>query len=43
MEQNNLGLENSPYLRQHSSNPVWWQPYGNEAIQQAEKSIGCWL
>jgi len=38
MEQNNLGLENSPYLRQHSSNPVWWQPYGHEAIQQAEKS-----
>lgn len=38
MEQNNLGLENSPYLRQHSSNPVWWQPYGISALQQASQT-----
>ena len=36
VQHNNLGGENSPYLRQHAHNPVWWQPYGPDAIQAAQ-------
>jgi len=36
VQQNNLGAENSPYLRQHAHNPVWWQPYTPESIKAAQ-------
>jgi len=36
IQQNNLGAENSPYLRQHAHNPVWWQAYGQETIRSAK-------
>ena len=36
VQQNNLGAENSPYLRQHAHNPVWWQPYAPESIKAAQ-------
>jgi uncharacterized protein len=36
VQHNNLGAENSPYLRQHAHNPVWWQPYGPDSIQAAQ-------
>jgi len=36
VQQNNLGAENSPYLRQHAHNPVWWQPYCAETIIAAQ-------
>lgn len=34
---NNLNKENSPYLLQHKENPVWWQPWGEEAFSLAKK------
>jgi len=33
--QNRLGQETSPYLLQHSNNPVDWYPWGPEALQKA--------
>jgi len=32
---NRLGTEKSPYLFQHRDNPVWWQPWGEEAFEKA--------
>ncbi|MFW5986667.1 MAG: thioredoxin domain-containing protein [Methanohalophilus sp.] len=34
---NRLARENSPYLRQHSTNPVDWYPWSEEAFEQARK------
>lgn len=34
---NRLIHENSPYLLQHSYNPVEWYPWGQEAIERAQK------
>lgn len=34
---NKLLNESSPYLKQHAYNPVEWQPWGNEALEQAKK------
>jgi hypothetical protein len=34
---NNLIKEDSPYLRQHAQNPVWWQPWCDEAFQKARE------
>ena len=34
---NRLDKETSPYLRQHSSNPVDWHPWGEEALQIARR------
>ncbi len=34
---NRLIKEKSPYLRQHSYNPVDWNPWGNEAFARANK------
>jgi len=34
---NHLKDEKSPYLKQHSGNPVWWYPWGEEAIQKAKR------
>jgi len=34
---NRLAEERSPYLRQHSDNPVDWYPWGEEAFQKAER------
>ena len=34
---NALINESSPYLLQHAHNPVNWQPWGEEALAQAEK------
>jgi uncharacterized protein YyaL (SSP411 family) len=34
---NRLVNETSPYLLQHAHNPVDWYPWGEEAIQQAQK------
>lgn len=33
---NKLLNESSPYLRQHASNPVWWYPWGAEALEVAK-------
>ena len=35
---NRLGLESSPYLRQHQSNPVDWYAWGPEAFEAAQSS-----
>lgn len=32
---NNLGNSASPYLLQHTENPVWWQEWGNDVLQYA--------
>src|SRR3954451_6187240 len=32
---NRLAQETSPYLLQHADNPVEWQPWGQEALDQA--------
>ncbi len=34
---NRLAREKSPYLLQHSHNPVDWYPWGNEAFDEAKK------
>ena len=31
-----LSKSNSPYLRQHSNNPVNWYPWGEEALKLAK-------
>ncbi|XP_048504713.1 spermatogenesis-associated protein 20 isoform X2 [Athalia rosae] len=36
-KQNKLALEKSPYLLQHANNPVQWYPWGNEAIEKAQR------
>jgi len=36
-KQNALINEESPYLRQHSSNPVNWLPWGKEALERAKR------
>jgi len=33
---NKLANESSPYLLQHSNNPVNWYPWGNEALNKAK-------
>lgn len=32
---NNLDFADSPYLRQHKDNPVWWQQWSLDAVEQA--------
>src|SRR6185295_10602881 len=34
---NRLAQEKSPYLQQHALNPVNWHPWGDEAIETAER------
>ena len=34
---NRLAEESSPYLQQHADNPVDWYPWGEEALEKAEK------
>jgi hypothetical protein len=34
---NRLANETSPYLRQHAENPVDWYPWGEEALQRAQR------
>jgi uncharacterized protein len=34
---NRLAAETSPYLRQHSENPVAWYPWGEEALTRARE------
>lgn len=36
-DQNHLGKESSPYLRQHADNPVHWWPWSAEAFAEAER------
>ncbi|MDD4840057.1 MAG: thioredoxin domain-containing protein [Clostridia bacterium] len=35
MNKNKLSTETSPYLKEHSTNPVNWYPWGNEAFAKA--------
>jgi len=35
IQRNNLDKSSSPYLCQHSENPVWWQEWGSEVIEEA--------
>ena len=35
LKRNNLDKSLSPYLLQHTSNPVWWQEWSSEIIQYA--------
>ncbi|TFG66968.1 MAG: thioredoxin domain-containing protein, partial [Gemmatimonadales bacterium] len=37
MGENLLADEQSPYLRQHATNPVAWQPWGDDALEQARR------
>ncbi len=34
---NHLANQSSPYLLQHANNPVDWYPWGDEALQKAQK------
>jgi len=36
-EENLLGKELSPYLRQHKNNPVQWFPWGPQAFEKAKE------
>ena len=35
---NRLAAESSPYLQQHASNPVEWYPWGEEALELAQRT-----
>jgi uncharacterized protein YyaL (SSP411 family) len=35
MNRNNLDQSSSPYLRQHISNPIWWQEWSADVIETA--------
>jgi uncharacterized protein YyaL (SSP411 family) len=35
MQRNNLDKSSSPYLRQHAKNPIWWQEWRSEIIEEA--------
>ena len=37
-KENRLSQETSPYLQQHSDNPVDWLPWCEEALQEAKLS-----
>jgi uncharacterized protein len=37
MSRNLLDQETSPYLLQHRTNPVHWQPWGEDALEAAQK------
>lgn len=37
MRTNRLADAASPYLRQHADNPVWWQPWDEEAFLEAQR------
>lgn len=34
-DRNNLGLSRSPYLLQHADNPVWWQEWSRETVDES--------
>lgn len=34
---NHLSEEKSPYLLQHAENPIWWYPWGSEALEAAQR------
>ncbi|OSQ40925.1 thymidylate kinase [Thalassospira mesophila] len=36
LDRNNLGRETSPYLLQHQTNPVHWQPWSEQALAAAQ-------
>jgi uncharacterized protein len=36
MNQNNLASENSLYLKQHAENPIHWQAYGKQVLNNAK-------
>ncbi len=36
-QRNNLDRSSSPYLRQHSGNPIWWQEWNSETLAYAAK------
>src|ERR1700745_3093654 len=36
MGKNHLGKEKSPYLLQHTNNPVWWYSWGPKAFKAAK-------
>lgn len=38
LQRNNLGDASSPYLKQHRSNPVWWQPWSREVLDYARET-----
>ncbi len=35
LQRNNLDRSDSPYLRQHRNNPVWWQEWSSETLAAA--------
>jgi len=37
MSRNKLAEETSPYLLQHQENPVAWQPWGDDAFEEAQR------
>lgn len=37
LRRNNLDGSDSPYLRQHRDNPVWWQEWGGEILKEASR------
>lgn len=37
-KRNNLDKSLSPYLRQHSDNPIWWQEWTPESLAEASKT-----
>ena len=35
---NRLNSQKSPYLLQHSENPIWWQPWTKDTLDYAKKN-----
>ncbi|PRD44369.1 thioredoxin domain-containing protein [Phyllobacterium phragmitis] len=38
LAENRLGEQSSAYLRQHADNPVHWQPWGKQALDEAKRT-----
>ena len=37
-ETNHLGSERSPYLKKSQNDPIWWYPWGEQALDHAKKN-----
>jgi uncharacterized protein YyaL (SSP411 family) len=38
LKRNNLDKSSSPYLLQHADNPIWWQEWSREVLEQAARN-----
>ena len=39
IKRNNLFYDPSPYLKQHKDNPVYWQTWSKDILEEAKKIL----